>query len=185
MQLRSKPLDRGTSQNRPGTNTMNTGKQKVRKLEHELQEKESECSELKEQLRNPEKKKERLDKFMTKKNEGAWSKLTEDGFPSFDKGESQQRSPINSIGFTETMSTTRSGDEGFAPPTNWSPDFDTVSPSSPNSNDGQSQSSKRSIGYDANSFADQSQPSRRSMERDALRKYVRKRYLKSKEKGLK
>ena len=141
------------------------------KLEIELQDREMECSELKKQLRttnsnddmnmNDEKEeKDPLDDYMTRNAEkNGFTMMDGDGFPSFDS------SPSSSHEVGETMST-QSAD--------WLHTFDSASSDSgsgPESAPGGMAGMRNDA---APSFA------RRNIERDALRKYVRKRYLKSK-----
>jgi chromosome segregation ATPase len=134
------------------------------KLEVELHERQAECAELKSLLQRVQKpsddeKKDHdpLDQFMTRSADKDGFALMNDGFPSFDS------SPASSHEMNETMSTQ----------SQWLHNFETASTASDAS--GSVAESTPEV------RTEPSQPSsRRTIERDALRKYVRKRYLKSK-----
>jgi chromosome segregation ATPase len=137
------------------------------KVERKLQEKEAECAQLKERLRsldnNAPEKRDKLDEFI-ERNRSPKIQNFGDGFATFDTESPTHSDP--SLEINDSMSTQSADLQGAS---GWLHDFDSQSIDS----------------SEATSFAGiRTEPSesqsRRSIERDALRKYVRKRYLKSK-----
>lgn len=135
---------------------------KTADMEQDLLDKEKECNELKGKLRQFQGKPNKLDGHLTKAKDD-FSAFDDVGFPAFDADSPTQP---DSLGFNDTMST-QSGDIQRSAG-GWIHDFDSGSTSS----GGSPRDDARTEPSDLHS--------RRSVERDALRKYVRKRYLKTK-----
>jgi len=143
---------------------------KTSRMERELKDKEKEVAELRSSLheRGLSKGEDKLDKFLdSNKDRDSFHPLTDDGFPAFGSCTSSPTQAGTSLLMNDTMSTQSAELHGGS---GWLHDFDSHSVYSSD---------------DAASFAGaRTEPSesksRRSIERDALRKYVRKRYMKSK-----
>jgi chromosome segregation ATPase len=141
---------------------------KTSKMERVLQEREKECNELHEQLKRKEKVRSRLSERLDEK------KLDDDGFQSIDGGfptfETVTASPTtraSSLVLNDSMSSQSEEAHGA---TGWLHDF------SSQSNDSDDESASFA---EVRSKASSTQ-SRKAIERDAMRKYVRSKYMKSK-----
>jgi chromosome segregation ATPase len=129
---------------------------KTSQLERDLQEREEECAELRKQL----KKKSKLDDFMDRGKNNGFHSLNNNGFPDFGTATSPTQAASTLVTATDSMSSS----------SGWLHDFESHSTDS-----GEDAASFAGIRTEASSDA----KSRGSIERDALRKYVRKRYIKS------
>jgi hypothetical protein len=160
-------------------------KQKTQRLEADLRNKAMECARLKDLLNDAAAQGATRDPPSSKSSQGFLPmdngnasngtkkgiQLMEKGFEPFEE-DSQSASQADSSAMIDTSMSTATADLGEA--TKWLADFDT------NDDDCKKQPNNEGfepLGDDAQSEPGLSQ-SRRSIERDALRKYVRKRYLK-------
>lgn len=138
---------------------------KTTRMERELQEREIECSELRDKLHCVEKSKERPSETLDeKKTDKHGFQSLKNGVPTFETCSPTQ---AGSLVLNDTMSTQSAELHGGS---GWLHDFDSHS----------TDSEDDSASFTGVRTEPSESQSRRSIERDALRKYVRKRYMKSK-----
>lgn len=149
----------------------NSLERKTAKMEKALQDKELECSDLRNQRNRSNTNKSRhFSNEEEKKLDDDSFQAIDNAFPTFETATASPTTHGSSLVLNDTMSTQSEEIQGGA--TGWLHDFGSHTGSTDSDDDASSFAGSRSKST--------SQQSRKSIERDAMRKYVRSRYMKSK-----